>query len=98
MHWDITKSHKFAAAIVLAIAASTESVPLSAQQSLMLEEVIVTARKRAESLQSVPLSISAISALEIERLGIAVAQQKSASKINYLLAGSGQLNIAAEAL
>ena len=35
---------------------------------------------------------------KIERLGIAVAQQKSASKINYLLAGSGQLNIAAEAL
>ncbi|MFT6288575.1 MAG: outer membrane receptor protein involved in Fe transport [Alcanivorax sp.] len=71
MHWDSTNNHKFMAAIVLAIAASTESIPLTAQQPLVLEEVIVTARKRAESLQSVPLSISAISELEIQRLGVA---------------------------
>jgi iron complex outermembrane receptor protein len=71
MYRDITKKHRIAAGIAIAIAASTPSAPLSAQQSLVLEEVVVFARKRAESLQSVPLSISAIGALEIERLGVA---------------------------
>lgn len=35
-----------------------------------LEEVIVTAQKRAESLQDVPLSVSAVSAEKIEQAGI----------------------------
>ena len=32
----------------------------NAQESLTLEEVVVTARKRSESLQDVPMSVSAI--------------------------------------
>jgi iron complex outermembrane receptor protein len=36
----------------------------------MLEEVTVTARKRAESLQDVPLSVSAISGIELENKGV----------------------------
>ena len=36
----------------------------------VLEEVIVTARKREESVQDIPLSVSAISAETIERAGI----------------------------
>jgi iron complex outermembrane recepter protein len=35
-----------------------------------LEEVVVTARKRAESLQDVPLSVSAIAGAQLENLGI----------------------------
>jgi iron complex outermembrane receptor protein len=48
----------------LAIAAI--SVPVQAEQ-LTLEEVVVTAQKRVESLQDVPISIVAISGDKIEK-------------------------------
>jgi len=65
------KKHKLAAGIALALATITESGYLAAQQVLILEEVIVTARKRVESLQKVPLSISAIGTTEIDLMGVA---------------------------
>ncbi len=37
-----------------------------------LEEIVVTAQKRAEDLQSVPISISALSASDIERRSVSV--------------------------
>ena len=46
------------------------SAPL-AQAQLILEEVIVTAQKRAESLQDVPISVSAIQGTKIQDAGIA---------------------------
>lgn len=42
---------------------------VSAQQ-VALEEIVVTARKRQESLQDIPLSITAFTAAQIERAGI----------------------------
>lgn len=41
-----------------------------ATDSLILEEIVVTARLRVETLQDVPLSISAVTEKEIERAGI----------------------------
>ena len=41
-----------------------------AQQGLTLEEVIVTARKREESLQEVPVAVSAFNTEAMESLGI----------------------------
>lgn len=38
--------------------------------TVALEEIVVTARKREENLQDVPLAVSAISAEQIERAGI----------------------------
>ena len=46
----------------------TVSVDLYAQA--VLEEVLVTARKRAENLQDVPISITAFTAADIESAGI----------------------------
>ncbi|MEO0578018.1 MAG: TonB-dependent receptor, partial [Pseudomonadota bacterium] len=48
------------------------TTPASAQQSgaRQLEEIVVTARRREESLSDVPLSITAISGAELERIGI----------------------------
>ena len=48
------------------------SEPVMAQDeaSAVLEEIVVTARQRAENLQDVPDAITAFSAPEIERLGI----------------------------
>lgn len=56
------------APLVAAIALATAS---SLSQAQMLEEVIVTAQKRAESLQDVPISVSAIQGDKIQEAGIA---------------------------
>jgi iron complex outermembrane receptor protein len=42
----------------------------SAQEGAVLEEIVVTARKRAESLQNVPIAVTAFTAKEIDRAGI----------------------------
>jgi outer membrane receptor protein involved in Fe transport len=45
-------------------------LPGVAAQSLVLEEVIVTAQKRTESLQDVPISVAAMSGEKIDDIGI----------------------------
>ena len=62
-------------ALVLAGASSSSLVmaqdaPKSKVTSLMLEEVVVTAQKRAEDSQDVPISISALSETDLERRGV----------------------------
>jgi outer membrane receptor protein involved in Fe transport len=42
---------------------------LAAAPPAVLEEVVVTATKRAESIQDVPLSVSAVTAADIQKLG-----------------------------
>lgn len=44
--------------------------PATAQQGLALEEIVVTARKREENLQEVPVSISVLNAELIRDAGI----------------------------
>ena len=56
--------------IALACAAACAALPLQAQEGGQLEEVIVTATKRAQSLQEVGMSITAISERDIENMGI----------------------------
>jgi iron complex outermembrane receptor protein len=55
-----------AAGIVLALA----SPALLAQDALQIEEVIVTAQKRSENLQDVPISIQALGSQAIEELNL----------------------------
>jgi iron complex outermembrane receptor protein len=51
--------------------AQTEPVPgASADNALSLGEIVVTARKRDENLQNVPISITAISGKDLEERGI----------------------------
>ena len=38
-------------------------------QTLALEEIVVTARKREESLQDIPVSVTAFTAEQMERAG-----------------------------
>ena len=49
--------------------------PLAVHAQPMLEEVIVTAQKRAESLQDVPISVSAMSGEKINNTGITNLQE-----------------------
>ena len=62
-----------AVAVAMASAAMLPVAPVFAQDAaddLRLEEVTVTARKRAESVQDVPISITAFSAEAIQKAGI----------------------------
>lgn len=57
----------------LAAAISAVALPLNAYaqgQGFALEEVVVTARKRAESMQEVPVAVSAFNAESLKSLGI----------------------------
>ena len=56
------------APLVAAIALATAT---SFTQAQMLEEVIVTAQKRTESLQDVPISVTAIHGDKLQSAGIA---------------------------
>ncbi len=62
--------------------------PVSAQQ---LEEIVVTARKREESLMEVPMSITAVSATNLEAAGIKevrdIAQYTPGMWVQYALGG-----------
>jgi len=64
------------ALLVLFLAPLPLSVPdVAAQQSaagseLELEEIVVTARRRAESMQEIPISVVAVSSDDIQQLGI----------------------------
>ncbi len=51
-------------------AAGTGLAPGHAQAALVLEEVVVTARKREESLQETPIAVSAFSGDNLEELGM----------------------------
>ncbi len=55
---------------VYTVGADTASAQQGADRSDALDEVLVTARKREESIQDIPISVSAFTADEIERLGV----------------------------
>ena len=64
------KVHKLIVPIVGSLFAIALNTNLWAQNSGALEEIVVTAQKRSESLQEVPISISVFSEDDIERLNI----------------------------
>ena len=66
----MTKSIQFSAVAVVMICLSSFSFQSYAQDAGGLEEIVVTAQKRSESMQDVPISIQVFSADEIERLNI----------------------------
>ena len=55
---------------LLTTALSTTALSAVAQDSAFIEEITVTAQKREESVQSVPISIVAISAAQLERSAV----------------------------
>ena len=70
---QITKSF-----LTLVAGISSISIPVIAQaQQITLEEIVVTARQRSESLQEIPLAISAFSAADIKKADIRVFEDIS---------------------
>ena len=64
------RSRRIAAGRLSLAVAVALSVPGAALAQQALEEVVVTARKRSESLQDVPISVSAFTESQIEQAGI----------------------------
>ncbi len=56
---------------VAALLSSVPGVIIAAEPGATIEEVVVTARRRAENLQDVPIAVSAFSAVALEREGVA---------------------------
>lgn len=64
---------------------------VQAQTSAMLEEVLVTARKREESLQAVPVAVTAFSANQLQEAGISNIQDLSAPGLQIDSNSSAQI-------
>ncbi|MDX2221716.1 MAG: TonB-dependent receptor [Rhodospirillaceae bacterium] len=65
----------------------------SQQAAQAIEEVVVTARKREESLQQVPLAISAFSALELETQGVQTLKDLTFLTPGITMIGAAEANI-----
>ena len=64
------KRNRLCTAVVAALAAQVTPAVVAQETSFAIEEVVVTARKRSENLQEVPIAISAIDAQTMDRAGI----------------------------
>ncbi len=67
---QLSKSCSYFARSILALAACCSGALAQPSQTLMLEEVVVTTRQREQSLQDVPVSITAFTENTINRAGI----------------------------
>ena len=84
------KTQLFVQAAGVALAAGLMSTPALAQDAAdagKLEDIVVTAQKREENLQTTPLSISAVSATQLELRGISEAKELSAIAPNVNAVG-----------
>ena len=79
----------------MATAMGITVAPVSFAQEATLEEVIVTARQRAESSQDIPMTISTLSGEDIERQGITTLEDFSrfVSNLNVQTTAPGQNTI-----
>ncbi|MET0546723.1 MAG: TonB-dependent receptor [Caulobacterales bacterium] len=75
MRHFLTSSCALAVLVTAAPAAYAQSAPQSARTAGSLDEIIVTARKRDESLKDVPISITAVSSETLERNNMARLDQ-----------------------
>lgn len=83
-----------ATALSLACQSAVAQVSDPGQQTLRLEEVLVTARKKVESLQDVPMSISAFNSDAIERYNMTRLSDIAGQTPNltFVSGESGRLN------
>ena len=64
-------------------------LPAGAEESFVLDPVLVTAEKRTENVQDVPVSVSAISEQQVEDAGIRSIQDVSRQVPNLYIANWG---------
>jgi len=85
------------ALILAAFSADVLAQEAGADEAKGLDEITVTARRREESLQSVPVSVAAFSGTEIERAGMVnafdIATRTPSVQLNYQSSGEPELFI-----
>lgn len=86
------KTYRFSPVSPLVIVAATLSASPLAMSEVALEEVIVTAQKREQNLQQVPISITSYSAIELEQKGITTIIDLEKSSPNTQLRASRATN------
>lgn len=75
---------------VLATTTAGISLPLAAQDGLVLEEIVVTAQRREQNLQEVPISVTAFSGAELEQNNITSAADYLSLTPNVSFTEDGQ--------
>ncbi|MCY4198724.1 MAG: TonB-dependent receptor [Gammaproteobacteria bacterium] len=70
MNSHFTFRHATLCACLLALVVAIPMVPVPALGQQIIEEIVVTARKRSENLQDVPAAVAAFNAEELEERGI----------------------------
>jgi len=80
------KNHKLSAAVSLALASVVAANDVMAQAQL--EELVVTAQKRTQSVQDIPVAISGLSSDELERLGFDDATDLTEQVPNVQVSGT----------
>jgi outer membrane receptor protein involved in Fe transport len=89
------KRNLLASAIALSsvtLSSTLVSTNAQAADNLMLEEIIVTAQKRAEGLQDVPISINAVSGEKLDSYNISSLGDLSGSIPNLQITKTGITN------
>jgi iron complex outermembrane receptor protein len=84
-----------AACLALPAAANAQTAgatPPTEEQATTIEEVIVTARRRSETLREVPVSISVLSGADAETRGLARIKDIAASVPNFTISDAGSTN------
>jgi iron complex outermembrane receptor protein len=77
-------------AIVVGAFAALQAVPAMSQaQEMRLEEIVVTARKKEETLQDVPLSVSVFSQETLDKMGLTEFEQLDFNNPNVRMSPSG---------
>jgi len=71
--------------VVFIIATGFTSTGAQAQQASLLEEIVVTARMRAENLQEVPVTVSVFTAADIDQIGVSSMRDYAQLVPNFFL-------------
>ncbi|MDH5177381.1 MAG: TonB-dependent receptor plug domain-containing protein, partial [Gammaproteobacteria bacterium] len=88
-------NYRLASAVAAVLAASPTSVVLAQATSGGLEEVVVTAQRRAENLQDVPVSITALTGDTLDQLNVSTIEEfvRFLPSVTTASLGPGQSNI-----
>jgi outer membrane receptor protein involved in Fe transport len=91
-HIQSRRNQYLAAAVVSGALAMPQPAPA---QDLVLEEIIVTAQKRSQNLQDVPVSVTALNSTKLDQLGINNFEEYIAMipSVSYTSVGPGTATI-----
>ena len=78
-----------AATVALPVSHAMAAAPAASQTEVAVQEVLVTARRREESLQEVPLTIAAFSGEQLEQSNISNVQDLAVLVPNLQITGGG---------